>query len=246
DLTQTVPTEYHADLVVLLANDEPVLGIVLEVQLKPDERKTFTWPAYVVNLRARFQCPCCLLVVTPSRSTARWAAEPIGLGPPGNSFTPLVLGSTSVPKITDPARATQAPELAVLSALAHGQGDVETAIRIATCTLEAAAQLDEETRALYADLVEAALSEAARKALQMLPQNYQFQGPSYKKGKLEGKLEGQALGEADAVVTVLETRGLTLSPEQRDRILSCSDLETIKGWVRKAVTVESVDELFQD
>jgi hypothetical protein len=79
----------------------------------------------------------------------------------------------------------------------------------------------------------------------MLPENYQFQSPIYKRGKLEGKLEGQALGEADAVITILETRGLTVSAEQRERILSCTDLDMIKSWVRKSVTVEAVQSLFE-
>lgn len=33
DFSQLAPTEYHADLVVLLVDDAPVLGIVVEVQL---------------------------------------------------------------------------------------------------------------------------------------------------------------------------------------------------------------------
>jgi hypothetical protein len=45
DLSEAVPTEYRADLVVLLVNGEPVLAIVVEVQLRIDERKRFTWPA---------------------------------------------------------------------------------------------------------------------------------------------------------------------------------------------------------
>jgi hypothetical protein len=43
-----------------------VLGIVIEVQLQRDDRKRFTWPVYVAGLRARLECPACLLVVTPS------------------------------------------------------------------------------------------------------------------------------------------------------------------------------------
>ena len=33
-LSQIAPTEYHADLVVLLRSNEPVFGIVVEVQLQ--------------------------------------------------------------------------------------------------------------------------------------------------------------------------------------------------------------------
>ena len=44
ELTDVVPTEYRADLVVLLVDGRPVLGIVVEVQLQKDDRKPFTWP----------------------------------------------------------------------------------------------------------------------------------------------------------------------------------------------------------
>src|SRR5262245_3124163 len=59
DLTELQPTEYRADLVVLLVDGKPVLGIIVEVQLQKDERKRFTWPVYASNLRARLECPTC-------------------------------------------------------------------------------------------------------------------------------------------------------------------------------------------
>src|SRR5690606_33379037 len=126
ELTDVVPAEYRADLVVLLVDGEPVLGIVLEVPLKPDARKRFSWPVDVAGLRARLECPCCLLVVTASDSTAKWAQQPIALGP-GAQLVPLVIAPAGVPIVTDPARAESDPELAVLSVMAHGRGDVETA-----------------------------------------------------------------------------------------------------------------------
>jgi len=45
-------------------------------------------------------------------------------GHPGWAFVPVVLGPDSVPVVTEPDRARQDPELAVLSALAHGGEDV--------------------------------------------------------------------------------------------------------------------------
>jgi predicted transposase YdaD len=194
-----------------------------------------------------------LLVVTASGKTARWASEPIVTGP-GGQLLPLVVGPEGVPVITDPERAKQDPELAVLSVMAHGHGDVETAVKIALSAATATAQLDEDTRVLYSDLIEAALSEAARKAFAMLPQGYEFQGPTYKKamaegrreGKLEGKAEGKLEGKAEAVLTILQTRGLLPSDAQRERILACHDLDSIKAWIAKAVTTPSVDALFDE
>jgi hypothetical protein len=70
----------------------------------------------------------------------------------------------------------------------------------------------------------------------MLPETYQFSGPSY--------LKGEAVGEAKAVLTFLEARGLAPTEQQRQRILGCTDLEQLNIWVRKAVTLVDVEELF--
>jgi hypothetical protein len=61
ELTEVVPTEYRADLVVLLLNGEPVFAIVVEVQLSRDEDKRKTWPLYLTSLRSRVGCPTALM-----------------------------------------------------------------------------------------------------------------------------------------------------------------------------------------
>lgn len=75
DLTEIQPTEYRADLVVLLLRGVPVLGIVVEVQLARDDRKRFAWPVHVATLRARLECPVCLLVVTAAAQLASEALD---------------------------------------------------------------------------------------------------------------------------------------------------------------------------
>ncbi len=100
DFTDIQPTEYRADLVVLLSDDAPVLGIVIDVQFARDERKPFVWPVYATTLRARFECPVRLLVVAMTEAVARWAAAPINLDG-SNVYTPLVLERTRVPAILD-------------------------------------------------------------------------------------------------------------------------------------------------
>ena len=100
--------------------------------------------------------------------------------------------------------------------------------------------LDSDTQALYLDLIETALGEAARKAFAMLPETYQFSGPSY----LRGKAEGETRGEANALITFLEARGFVPNESQRQRIIECTDLEQLNSWVRKAATLVDVEELF--
>ena len=91
ELTDVQPAEYRADLVVLLYDNKPVYGIVVEVQRSRKTRKRYAWPVYATSLRARLRCPTCVLVYSPYKSIARWAAKPIPLGG-GNYFTPWVIG----------------------------------------------------------------------------------------------------------------------------------------------------------
>jgi hypothetical protein len=228
-----VPAEYAADLVVLLVDGKPVFAIVVEVQLARKERKRFTWPVYGTGLRARFECDAVVLVVTPTVELARWAAAPIALGP-GSVFQPLVLGPDAVPVVVDRTRAQAEPELAVLSVMAHGRGDVAVAVQIALAAVAGVEGVSDPDRfVLYSDLIESALSEAARKAFQMLPEGYQFQSETMRKSKALDVLE------------VLDARGLAVTTEQRERIVECSDSETLKRWLRAAATVASVRELFE-
>ncbi|MFE8605268.1 hypothetical protein [Archangium violaceum] len=76
ELTQVVPTEYRADLVVQLWENTPRLAIVVEVQLSPDDEKRYTWPVYLTHMRAKLRCPTVLLVVAPDAALARWCGQP--------------------------------------------------------------------------------------------------------------------------------------------------------------------------
>ena len=193
ELTDVQPAEYRADMVVLLVDGKPVLGIVVEVQLHEDPRKRFTWPLYAAGLRARRECPTCVLVVTPSEAIARWCRKPIDVGP-GNSFVPLVIGPASVPVVDDAAMAEGAPELAVLSVLAHGRearADV-----LGRAALLGMLRLSDERQVRYSDLVFAALSQAAKAALEELMStgNYEFQSDFAKKYIALGEAAGEAKG----------------------------------------------------
>lgn len=164
----------------------------------------------------------------------------------GCIFRPLVIGPEQMPVITDLDQAKAVPLLALLSAVAHGRDDLDIAIPTATVACEAVRPFDED--GIYFDLIVACLGEAAGKAFQMTLRNYQYQSTpmreSYNKGKLEGQAVGQAAGQALAVLEVLDARGIHASDEQRQRIQTCTDLDTLKQWVRRAATVTSADELF--
>jgi hypothetical protein len=239
-LHELVPVEYHADAVVLFVEGKPVFGAIVEAQLQPDDRKTFTWPLYAVAARARHECPFVVVVVTPDPATARWAARPIDLGD-GFPYRVHVIGPEGIPVITDVERAIREPYLAMLSLMAHGQGDRDTAVAIATATAQAILQLPkQDQRLLYWTIVESSLGEAARKAFEMLPQTQQFLSES----QLRSFAKGQAKGMAEAILKLLAKRDIPMTDSQRQRILDTGDLSTLDGWFDRALTVTTVDELF--
>lgn len=218
DLTEVQPAEYRADLVLLLSVSAPVLGVVVEVQLSIDERKRFVWPAYVANLRARLECPVYLMVVTPDAAVTRWAARPVDMGD-GNWFTPRVLGPEGVPEIIDADQATRDPELAVLSAMAHGRdADGARAAQIAAVAQQVSAALDYDRSKLYCDLIMTSLGEAARRALQTMNSiKYEYQSDFAKRYVAEGR--------ASIVLRQLALRFGPLSPEVQAQIASSSSPE---------------------
>jgi len=251
---QLVPVEYHADAVVLFADvvgdkTMPVLGTIFEVQLERKERKRYTWPLYAVAARARHECPFILTVVTPDPAVERWAGQPIELG--NGTFAACVIGPQGIPQVTDRDQAMREPQLAVLSVVAHGDGDVDTAVSIARAAVHAVLSLPEEQRLLYSVLIENALSEAARKALEMEPNIEKFFNEAHRRsyangkaeGKAEGEVKGEAKGKAEALLMILQRRNLALTDAQQRQVLSCTDLATLDRWLDRVLSVGSVDEL---
>jgi hypothetical protein len=242
DLTHIQPTEYRADLVVLLSRGEPVLGIVVEVQLAADARKFFVWPVYVTNLRARLKCPVCLLVVTADEATARWASKPIEMGG-GNTFRPMVLGPSGVPEIIDKAEAQADPELAVLSAMAHGKNaDAERSVQIALAAQFASRGLDADRSRLYLDLVFKALSEAAWRELQMLdPTSYEYQSEFARSYVAEGRAQGEMTGRISLLMKLLIRRFGTL-PDAANTVIARASAEELDAIGERLLTAQTLEE----
>lgn len=150
-----------------------------------------------------------------------------------------MVGPQGIRQVTDRDRAVREPQLAVLSVVAHGGGEVETAVSIARAAVGAVMQLPEEQRLLYSALIEKALSEAARKALDMEPQIVKF----FSDAQRRSYDEGEAKGKAEALLMFLRRRGLVLTEEQRQQIVTCIDLAALDRWLDRAFSVTSVNEL---
>lgn len=240
ELNDIAPTEYRADAVVTLEREGvPVLGIVIEVQLRPDGQKRRTWPVYVVTAYARLGCPVVLLVFSPDQVVADWCLTRIEVGGPGMTLAPLVVGPRHIPAVTDSETARRSPHLAILSAMAHG-GDAHPE-PVFGALVAALDTVDQDHADLYNDLVLASLPAVARRRLE------EFMAITGHRYESEFALryfnKGKAEGEAEAVLAILDARGVAVSDEDRARIASCTSLAQLDAWVRRAITAEKIQDL---
>jgi hypothetical protein len=250
DLNNLQPAEYRADLVSFLVHGpDKVLGVIVEVQLARDEDKRYAWPAYIANLRARHRCPVCLLVVTVEESVARWAGKSIELGP-GTRCSPWVVGPSNTPVVTELPDAIANVELAVLSAIEHGQSaDTALAARIASAALWASAGIDAERSRLYIDLILRSLPKNVSGELEVtmggsLGFEYQsdFARHYYGQGKAEGKAEGAAEARVEIVLRLLALRFGPLSEAVQACVHSAQEAQ-LDAVVERVLTAQTLDEV---
>ncbi len=250
-LDQMIPVEFRADLVLELRDAAAVLvlAIVLEVQRDDDPDKKYTWPVYVSVVRARKRCPTVVLVVAPDAEVASWAAQPIDLGLGLGTVRPLVIGASSVPEVVDAAVAEHDVELAVLSAVAHGNGP--NGVAVLAAALVALGRLDLEHAAAYFQMIYNVLREPMRRALEALVMERQSENkatfPSLMQRLIdEGEIKGRTEEAARAVLTVLRVRGIAVPEIARERILAEKDQERLERWLEKATVVPLVSEVIDE
>jgi hypothetical protein len=212
-----------------------LIADVVEVQLAVDPRKRFSWPAYAMVSRAIHGCPVGLLVISPDSAVAAWCAEPIETGIPGFILRPPVLGRERVPVVTDAEEAVRRPELAVLSAMVHGQ--TEHGAAIATAVLPALQRLDDERARFYCDLVLNSLNEAARRALEAMMKGYEYQSDFAKKYV--------AQGERVLLLRQLRTRFGELPAAAIARVES-ADAAVLERWGERVLSAKTLAEALDE
>ncbi|MFI6169638.1 hypothetical protein ACIBCN_22850 [Nocardia sp. NPDC051052] len=241
DFTDMGPKEFRGDAAFAVTDEAgtALVGIAVEVQLAQDGTRQWSWPVYLVTLRARLKCPVFLLVVAPDSAVAQWARQPIELGHPELTLCPLVLGPELVPAVTDSAEAVAMPERAVLSAIAHADGP--QAHEVLSALLAGLQKTDDQQTKMYYDIVRTALSESALHHLEeLMTTGYEYQSDFARKYVAEGR----AAEAARIIFRVLDTRGISVSADVRARISNCEDLEQLEGWIDRAVIVDTADDLF--
>jgi hypothetical protein len=128
-----------------------------------------------------------------------------------------------------------------------GHADLrDPAVRAAT--LQAIAGLEPEKLATYTRIVLiAAPDERSRRALETLMATVfknEFLDNLEATAKARGEALGEARGEARMLLQVLDSRGIAVPGEIRDRVLACTDTAQLEAWGRKAAVAQNIEDIF--
>jgi hypothetical protein len=119
------------------------------------------------------------------------------------------------------------------------------------------AQAIKEVAALPLDAYERAIAEPVLLAFQHMLGEEPSQNPEeqefivdilkgWENARTEGRTEGRTETQANAVLTVLRVRGITVSDSARTRILAQKDLTCLERWHERAITATSMAEVLED
>ena len=245
--TKTFVLERRVDRAYLVGSRASPLGFILtEVQIEPDNDKPFSWPLYVELARSRYRCEGALVVITLSEAVRRWIKRsidpPTGLCGTRRGLQPTVIALDKIDPslLLSPGR----PYLAPLAVAGHA--DSADAPRVAEAAVDltlgslpkplAAEQFD-----AILGMVDAALRAHLENRIMEHRREYRselFRG-IFNKGQTKGKVEGKAEGKAESVLAVLTARGIPVSDVIRGRVLSCTDIDTLDVWIRRAAVAST-------
>ena len=98
--------------------------------------------------------------------------------------------------------------------------------------------LSPAARARFIDSVNAALSAPRERLMGDLEARYEAA-----QAQAEAAQTAERRARTEAILAILQVRGLTPSDEARARIEGCGDRALLERWFRRALTAQSVEEL---
>jgi hypothetical protein len=249
------------------ATGQPALAVIIEPQLRDSETKRFSWPVYVTTARRLAGCPAAVLVVIcPDPAEAAKCRQLIRTGHPGFDLAPIVIDSNAPPGFDGAG----GPYLTLFAA---SVGGIDLASETgARAVLDAMSDpvISEAERLQLTIIIMRLASDAARQSLEAMMHTSEYEktfveelrdqgkAEGHVEGKAEGHVEGKAEGlvegkaeglvegEARSVLRILDARRLAPSEEQRQRVISCTDAAQLDLWLDRAITADTVDEIFAD
>ncbi|MCL2586076.1 MAG: hypothetical protein FWE35_26885 [Streptosporangiales bacterium] len=224
-----------ADQVVIVGRDQdPDHVIIVEAQKEPLEHKLIKFAKYSAAAWLQYNCPADVLVICPDVKTAAWYTQPVVTGMGASRFRPRVLFPELVPTITNPNDVAADPRMAVLSVAYHGEDE-----KVSEAFLDGIQTLGKDKTRQYHEYAFAMSSQDVRELLRRIMTTTHW--PLYS----DMAKENYGQGQRDALLTLVDKRGLALSDKQRGLIEDTDDLDQLKGWFDAAITAESADDIFK-
>ena len=150
------------------------------------------------------------------------------------------IGPSNTPAITALQDAQKNVELAVLSAIEHGQStDIPLAARIASAAIIASADIDAERSRLYLDLILISLSQNAPEAIEatMNSLGYEYQSDFARRYYGQGKAEGRV----EIILKLLAVRFGLLTEAVQARVHSARDAQ-LDAVAERVLTAQTLEE----
>lgn len=240
DLRDRISRELHADTVIYCGpRQDRWYSAIVEVESNMSEdklRQTLT-AAEILWLETRK--PVYVIFLTPDPKAVRFA-KPVEVcaGCMRVSMDPVIVGPGDIPVLTSSDAMLKDPLMAVLSVMAHGhREEVPRAFVGMLDKLPA-----DDATSLFGYTVDMAVPEARR----VLEETVSVYVPKHSPWAQNLYREGEAAGEASSVLSVLRHRGIEVPPERERQIRSCTDLDQLDLWLRRALDAAHIDDLFDD
>ncbi|MGW2705246.1 hypothetical protein [Streptomyces sp. NPDC001340] len=215
----------------------------------------------MAHLYAKYRLSPLLAVVCRDRSTAVWAARHLDIGPPhwpSLTLRPLVLGPDNVPVISVPDKVADDIPMAVLSAVLHHRDpEIKAILEAMAPVLRDLQERDEDAAEKYIELTQQDLDKSPAADLwrhlvavdtsffkSSIAEELRDEGRA--QGLAKGMAQGKSKGKAEAVLRLLERRGIAISDGTRDYVTSCDDLDLLNVWFDRAITATTTAEVFAE
>jgi len=182
-----------------------------------------------------------LVVLCPDPAEARKCRQPIRTGHPGFDLVPIVIDSSA-----PPGAGGGSPYLTVFAASMGGiDMATEAGARMVLDAMASPGVSDADRRRMITIMLRLS-DDAVRQSLEAMMKTREYEKTFIERIHDEGIAEGEAKGKAEAVLRLLDARGLAPSPEQRQRVSSTTDPAQLDRWFDRAIAASTAAEVFTD
>lgn len=252
ELTDAKAVVLRADCVALVPAVQEFY-VIGEIQSHKDKAKPAAWTSYVAFLMRKRDCPVELVVITSSIEVEEWAQQPIPFTSRG-SWTPWVLGPSTVPKFLTPEEVKGNPWWGLLCAMVHANQTYAeplytTTLHAGMDVYEAGGFKADEFHEFFDTIWEAVTTKWRQRMMEADMRTRtilgEWKAEILEQGLEKGLEKGLEQGLRNSIQRVCETRGLILERAHHDFLAECHDLHRLESLLDRAATAHDVKEVFK-